>query len=79
MGQERPDAGLLVRALRIEFPMSILERHGEIAIDGDAALRTTSSYTISIDGLVRKPKHDHGNENREQGTLAQLAKKPASG
>jgi hypothetical protein len=79
MGQERPGAGLLVRAFGIEFAMSILERHGEIAIDGDAALRTTSRHAISIDGLVRQPKHDHGNENREQGTLAQLAKKPASG
>jgi hypothetical protein len=79
MGQESPGTGLLVRALRIEFPMSVLERHGEIAIDSDAALRTTPGQAISIDGLVCQPKHDHGNENKEQGTLAQLAKKPASG
>jgi hypothetical protein len=42
-------------------------------------LRTTSRHAISIHGLVCEPKHDHGNENREQDTLAQLAKKPASG
>jgi hypothetical protein len=78
MWQKRPGAGLLVGALRIEFAMSVLERHGQIAIDSDAALRTTSGYAISIDGLVRQPKHDHCNENREQGTLAQPAKKAAS-